>query len=78
MGGKKKIFHWQSILEILSLQETQLRGEYNSNLSNNEGNGDIFNCFKMQIGASIETIALQFSNKCMAVVFSTVYDMGQY
>lgn len=50
--GKKKIFHWRTILEILSLYERQLRGEYNSNLSNHEGNEDIFNCFKMQIGAS--------------------------
>lgn len=78
MVEKKKIFHRRSILEILSLRERQLRGEYNSSLSNQEGNGDIFNCFKMQIGVSIETIGLQFQNKCMTVVFSTMYNWGEY
>lgn len=35
-----------------------------------------FNCFKMQIGASIETTSLQFQNKCVTVVFSTTYNWG--
>lgn len=74
MGEKKKVFHWRSILEILRLHERQLRGEYNNNLSNNEGNGDVFSCFKMQIGASTEIIALQFQKECMTVVFSTMYN----
>lgn len=78
MGGKKKLFHWRSILGILSLHERQLRGDCNSSLSNHEGNGEIVNCFKMQIGAVIETVALQFKNKCMTVVFSTMYNWGEY
>lgn len=60
MGGKKKIFHWQSILEILSLQEMQLRGEYNSNLSNNEGNGDILTVSKCKLEHPLKLLPCNF------------------
>lgn len=55
-----KLFDLRSVLEILRLQERQLRGEYDSNLSNHERHGEIFNCLKMQMEHPLKLLACSF------------------
>lgn len=55
-----KLFDLRNVLEILRLQERQLRGEYDSNLSNHERHGEIFNCLKMQTEHPLKLLACSF------------------